>query len=67
MQFAEKESFHHVVSNNLTSSPWTALITYVSFSLETDLYSKSQRSLLTDIGIKPIVSKNKEGYDSAVI
>ena len=66
MQFAEKESFHHVVVNNLRNSPWTALSTCANFSRETEVY-KSQRSLLIDIGIKPIVSVNKEGYDCSVI
>ena len=31
MQFAEKESFHNVVLNNLRNSPWTALITCAIF------------------------------------
>ena len=33
MHFAEKESFHHVVSNNLRNCPWT--ISCANFSLET--------------------------------
>ena len=67
MQFAEKESFHLVVLNNLRNSPWTELITCANFSLETGLCSKSQRRLLIDIGIEPFVSVNKEEYDCSVI
>ena len=37
MQFAEKESFYHVVLNNLRNSHETALITCANFSLETGL------------------------------
>ena len=35
MQSAEKESFHHVVLNNLRNIPWKALITCANFALET--------------------------------
>ena len=60
MQFAEKESFHLVVLNNLRNSPWTELVTCANFSREIGLCSKSQRSFLIDIGIKPFVSENKK-------
>ena len=55
-----RESFRHVVLDNLKSGPWIVLIAGTSFSLETDLQSKLQT-------IKPIVSVNKEGYDCLVI
>ena len=41
MQFAEKESFHLAVLNNLRNIPWIELITCANFSLETGLYSES--------------------------
>ena len=34
-QFAEKESFPHVLLNNLRNGPWIALITCGNFSIET--------------------------------
>ena len=43
MQFAEKESFHHVVLNNLRNSPWTALITCANFSLE--VYNQNHKEV----------------------
>ena len=52
-QSAEKESFHHVVLNNLRSNPWIALIACGNFSLRN--------------WNKTIVSVNKEGYDCLVI
>ena len=39
-QFAEKESFRHVVLNNLRNGPWTALIVCATFSLETQVYNQ---------------------------
>ena len=35
IQLAEKDSFHHLVLNNLRSSPWTAVITCANFSPHT--------------------------------
>ena len=67
MHFAEKESFHNVVLINSRNSPWTALITCANFSLETQVYNQITKKSLIDIGIKPIVSVNKEGYDCSVI
>ena len=58
-----KQYFSHVVLNNLRNGSWTALIACANFSPET----KSQRSLLIEIGIKPIVSVDREGYDCSVI
>ena len=45
LQFAEKESFHHVVLNNLRGNPWTALITCANFSLETSVYNQNDKEV----------------------
>ena len=45
MQFAEKESFHHIVLNNLRNSPWTALITCANFSVETEACNQNDQEV----------------------